>query len=321
MKILITGISGLLGSCVARDAHNVGHEIVGLSRNISKLKFDFPVELIKQDLTDKKLQDDLLSGIDIVIHCAANTQMGTFQNINQNLVNRNAVKKLIEASINAKVKRFIHVSTANTCVPGNKTNPGNEANKLGISPDNLNYINSKIKGERTVLSAFQNNELDVIIMNPTFIINPFAGNKSSNKLLHYGLNKSVLFHPKGGKNIVDVRDVSKAIIASIKNGKAGENYILANKNYSYKEFYKLVLKEQNRKAILLPIPAILLLVLGGITSIIESISKRPINLNLNSAKLLNSNHYYDYSKAAKDLGFFPRDIRETIKDKIDNFKL
>ena len=321
MKVLITGISGLLGSRVARDAYEAGYEIVGVSRNISNLKFEFPVKTKIQDLTDDTLRDDLLAGIDIVIRCAADTHMGSFHNPNQNLLNTKSVKNLIDSSIKFNVKRFILVSSANTCIPGVKNRPGTEENKLEVSSANLNYINSKIKAERIVLSAFQNNKLDVIIINPTFILNPLIDNQSSNKLLDYCLRNSILFYPRGGKNVVDARDVSKAIIVAINNGEVGGNYILSNKNYTYKEFFKLVLKEQKRRAILIPLPASLLLLFGGILTMIEYVTRTPINFNLNSAKLLNSNHYYDYSKAAKHLKFKPRDIHDTIKTKLDNAEL
>ncbi len=316
MKILITGISGLLGSNLAQLAYETGYDITGISRNPSKLKFDFPVNAEMQDLSDSELRDDLLHGIDIVIHCAANTQMGSFNNSKQNLINTNAVKNLIDASIKSKIKRFILVSTANTCTSGDKNKPGTEESKLKISPINLNYINSKLKAEQIALSAFEDHGLEVLIMHPTFILNPMLGAQSSNKLLHLGLKKKVLFYPKGGKNLVDVRDVSQAIVAAIKNGIAGENYILSNKNYSFKEFYKLILKEQNRKAILIPLPRFLLIALGKLSEIGERITRRPFNLNVSTAKLLNSFQYYDHSKASNHLGYQPRDIRETVKTKL-----
>ena len=313
MKVLITGISGLLGSNLAKLAYEAGYSITGISRNPSKLKFDFPVNVKLQDLSDSKLRDDLLYGIDVVIHCAANTQMGSYNNSKQNQLNTNAVKKLIDASIKSKVKRFILVSTANTCAPGDKNKPGTEENKLEISSSNLNYINSKLKAEQIALAAYKDFGLEVLIMHPTFILNPMAGAQSSNKLLHLGLKKKVLICPQGGKNLVDVRDVSQAIVSSIKNGVAGENYILSNRNYSFKEFYKLILKEQNRNAILIPLPRFVLLVLGRLSAIGELITRKPFNLNVSTAKLLNSFQYYDHSKASKHLAYQPRDVRETIK--------
>lgn len=318
MKVLITGVSGLLGSMVARDAHKTGYEVVGVSRNASKINFDFPIKIEELDLTEPMLNDNILTDIDVVIHCAANTNMGSIEDQLQNQLNTESVQNLIDLSIKAKVKKFILVSTANTCVPGDAQKPGNESNKLAISPSNLNYINSKIKAEHILHNAVQNFGLNGIIVNPTFILNPLTDFRSSNKLLEYCLTKSILFYPKGGKNIVDARDVSKAIISVIEKGGISESYILSNKNYTYREFYKLILKEQKRKAILIPLPAWLLLLFGSISTIIEHLLRKPINFNLNSAKLLNSNHFYDYSKAAEHLDYNPRPLRNTINTKIND---
>jgi dihydroflavonol-4-reductase len=320
MKVLITGISGLLGKTVARDMYMAGYEVIGTSRKKDKLKFDFPVTIEVLDLTQNPPDESLLSNIDIVIHCAANTQMGSFRNSYQDDLNTKAVQELIDVVIKTKVKKFILVSTANTCVPGNKYNPGNETNNLKHSSANLNYINTKIKAEYIVQSAVKKG-LNGIIINPTFIINPLGDARSSNKLLDYCLKKSILFYPHGGKNIVDARDVSKAIINAIDNGIIGEKYIISNENYTYKEFFKLVLKEQKRKAILIPIPSSLLLFLGGCATLIEYIIKKPLNFNLKSAKILNLNHYYDYSKAAQSLDFNPRNIHDTITTKLKNTEI
>jgi dihydroflavonol-4-reductase len=320
MKVLITGISGLLGKIVARDIYMAGYEVIGISRNKEKLKFDFPVNIEVLDLTQNPPSESLLSNIDIVIHCAANTQMGSFRNSYQDDLNTKAVQELIEVAIKVKVQKFIFVSTANTCLPGNKYNPGNETNSLKHSSSNLNYINTKIKAEHIVQSAVKKG-LNGIIINPTFIINPLGNAKSSNRLLDYCLKKSILFYPPGGKNIVDARDVSKAIINAIANGIVGEKYIISNENYTYKEFFKLVLIEQKRRAILIPIPSSLLLFMGGFATLIEYLIKKPLNFNLNAAKILNSNHYYDYSKAAQDLDFNPRNIQDTITTKLENTEI
>ncbi len=80
-------------------------------------------------------------------------------------------------------------------------------------------------------------------------------------------------------------------------------------------------EEQKRKAILIPIPSSLLLFLGGCGTLIEYILKKPLNFNLKSAKILNSNHYYDYSKAAQSLDFNPRNIQDTITTKLENTKI
>ena len=107
MKVLITGITGLLGSIVAADVHAAGHEVIGVSRSNSKDMFDFPVEIKVQDLADLPLSKTLLDHIDILIHCAANTNMGSLEDKEQSKINEGSVQELVSLAIAAKVKRFI----------------------------------------------------------------------------------------------------------------------------------------------------------------------------------------------------------------------
>ena len=316
MNILITGISGLLGSIVALDAVSVGHTVFGISRNPSKLGFDFPVTMRAHDLSKKTLEANWLADIDAVIHCAADTSMGSINHPYQDLINISAVKNLIDASVQSDVKTFIFVSTANTLKPGNISNPGTEEGKQEPSSSRLNYINSKIIAEDIVQQAVKEHNLHAMIVNPTFIINPIAEGESSNVLLQLALEKRILFYPRGGKNIVDARDVSRAILTAIDQGVAGENYLLSNQNYTYKDFFKLVTKEQNRRAILIPIPAFLLTFAGRIASFFERILNKPMDFNVRSAQLLNSNLFYTSQKARNTLNFDPVDLSETIKTKL-----
>ena len=318
MNVLITGISGLLGSEVAKEANKSGHNVIGLCRNKSKLKFNFPIRIEELDLTKSPIMKDLLQNVDIVIHCAANTSMKDFDNHLQDKTNIESTGSLIEMGVDANIKRFILISSANTLVPGDVNNPGSEARKMETSASNLNYINSKINAEILLVDAVRKKGLNGIIINPTFILNPFANNQSSNQLLEYGLKKSILFYPKGGKNIVDVRDVSRAILKAINKGNPGENYILSNQNFTYKEFYKLVLSAQNRKAMMIPIPSWLMQTLGGFSTATGRLLGIPFNLNSKTSKLLNSNHYYERSKATKHLDYNPRPITDTIKCKLEH---
>lgn len=316
MKVLITGITGLLGSLVAVAIYKAGHQVIGVSRRSSTSMFDFPVEMKALDLTKLPLNESLLDNIDVVIHCAADTSMGSLPNQMQSKLNEASVQNLVDLAIRSKIQRFILVSSANTIVPGTKSKPGIESNKMQISTSNLNYVNSKIKAEAIVLEGVKKKGLKGIILNPTFILSPQNRKQSSNKLLNYGLNNSILFCPTGGKNFVDGRDVSHAIVSAIDKGQIGENYIISNKNYTYKEFFQLIVNEQNRKAKFLTIPAWTLRSFGRISSMVERLFRRPANFNRHSAQFLNSNHFYDHSKASNHLGYAPRPIVETIKEKI-----
>lgn len=316
MKILITGITGLLGHAIANEVFSQGHKVMGVSRNNRPVDFGFPVKMFQRDLGQESLDDRFLSGVDVIIHSAADTQMGSLPNKKQDLMNVKAVEHLLKATLKYNIHYFLFVSTANTLMPGTASQPGTEQTRLQISSSVLNYIRSKIKAEKLVLQAVKKHGLNGLIFNPTFIFNPNVGRVSSNKLLDFALKSPVLFYFRGGKNIVDARDVAKAMMNAMEKGRAGESYLLAGKNYTYKEFFQRVLKIQNRKAILVPVPGWFLWFAGAILSAVERIVRKPFELNLRTARMLNANHYYDNSKAVKELDFQPRKIKDIINDRI-----
>ena len=84
------------------------------------------------------------------------------------------------------------------------------------------------------------NEIEVVVVNPSFMIGAFDSKPSSGKIILLGLNKRFILCPPGGKNFVCVRDVSKGILAALKEGTNGEAYLLANSNMPYIHFFKLL---------------------------------------------------------------------------------
>lgn len=313
MKILITGISGLLGNAIAQKSFDNGHEVLGLARAKSKVSLNFPHQFIKLDLTEQKIPRDILEEVDAVIHCAADTTMGSFSNSQQDLINITAVENLIAACCEVRLRRFVFVSTSNTIYPGIEHKPGTERVKLKAASRRLNYVNSKINAERIILDAVQHQQLPAVIMNPTFILNPDYALKSSNKLIKYVLNNRLLFYPQGGKNIVDARDVADATVEAIEKGRNGENYLLSNQNISYNDFYRLVKEKQGKSYLSIPTPSFVLIFIATLSTLIEQILNRPLNFNLKSAGFLSTQHYYDNTKAKKAIDFQPRALKETVE--------
>lgn len=244
MKIFITGITGLLGRHVAELCKKQGHEVVAFVRdkNINHSSFPFDLQLCYGDLTKVDSIPHKLNDSEIVIHCAADTSMLAIKSRKQEETNINGLKNLIAASKKANIKKFIHISSANTIAYGDIFNEANESVKLKTAPYRLPYINTKIIGEEILMQEFKINNFPVVILNPTFILGPNDRSNSSGKLIVGVLKKQIRFYPNGGKSIVDVRDVAQTILNSIYAGKTGNNYLLSNENLTYQEIFSLVSK-------------------------------------------------------------------------------
>ncbi|MCX6709520.1 MAG: SDR family NAD(P)-dependent oxidoreductase [Candidatus Woesearchaeota archaeon] len=114
-KILVTGGAGFMGSHLADQLINEGHEVVvvdnlsgGYLENVNK-----KATFIKGDLQDKKVCDRAVEGVDMVYHLAAHAAEGQsiFCPVYNAKSNYIGFLQLLESSINSDVKTFIHTSS------------------------------------------------------------------------------------------------------------------------------------------------------------------------------------------------------------------
>ncbi len=110
MKFLVTGGSGFLGINLIRYLHSKGHQI----KSLDLVEFDYPdmndkIEAITGDIRDKATVEKAVQGVDIVVHSAAALPLYTPEEIFSTDIDGS--KNMIEAAENAKVDRFIHISS------------------------------------------------------------------------------------------------------------------------------------------------------------------------------------------------------------------
>jgi len=322
MKIFLTGITGYLGRHIAKTLVIQGHSVIALVRNpkVNSSNYGFDVELIYGELSNSKTYANKLNDLDVIIHCAANAEMGAYGNKLQENINIKATQDLLSTAKKINIKRFIYISTANTIAPGTPKNPGKESQSTKFSSSLLNYIKTKIIAEELLLKAHKAQGFPVVILNPTFMLGPQFHRFSSTKLIHMAMNNKIKLCPSGGKNIVDVRDVATAVVSSIDKGECGEKYLLCNTNHSYREVLQTVSKFSGSKAPKYNLPKFLGTTMGVFGSFIEAIVRKPVSVNHKSMKILSESHYYSHEKAKAHLDFAPRPAEESIIDTIDWIK-
>ena len=166
MKFLVTGGSGFLGINLIRYLYSKGHNIVSLDL----VEFNYPdikdkINHVVGDIRDKSKVNDVMQGIDIVVHTAAALPLYKPEEIFSTDVDGTRI--LLEAAKEHKVKRFIHISsTAVYGIPDH--HPLKEDDKLdGVGP----YGQAKILAEGECL-RFRNEGMCVPILRPKSFIGP-----------------------------------------------------------------------------------------------------------------------------------------------------
>jgi dihydroflavonol-4-reductase len=242
-----------------------------------------------------------MEGCDFVIHSAAKTANDSAPVDMYYDVNVKATKNLIEVSKRNNVKRFVFISTANCFSNGSITNPGNEKSVFMPWLKKSGYAFSKYIAQQEVLKEVKENGFPAIVVSPTFMIGARDVKPSSGKLLLHGFNNKIVFYPPGGKSFVDVEIAAETTCNALFKGKIGEIYLLAGKNMTYKDFFRLVSSVSGNKKLLIPIPKVLLLGVGKVTDMMNMLFKTYKPLDTINAKLLTLDNYFSNKKAAAEL--------------------
>jgi len=150
MKILVTGGAGYIGSVVAGELLQAGHQVVvfdNLSRG-HRQAVPQKAELVVGDLADRAALDNLFKShtIDAVMHFAALIEAGESMKAPATFFRNNTANALtlLEAMLAAKVNRLVFSSTA--ALYGNPERTPIEEDDL-LSPTNA-YGESKLLVER-----------------------------------------------------------------------------------------------------------------------------------------------------------------------------
>lgn len=170
MRAVITGGSGFLGGRLAQLLVARGEDVTILARPTSDLEHlaGLPIRVAPGDLRDPASLDQAVAGATHIFHCAAcSTDWAPLQTyVGSNITGTENL--LAAARTVPTLERFLHVST--TDVYGYPQNPCTETGPL-IRTD-LPYNQTKLAGERAVLSAGQTHGLPVTVVRPGTIYGP-----------------------------------------------------------------------------------------------------------------------------------------------------
>lgn len=319
MKVLVTGASGFLATNTIIELLSQGYKVVGLLRD--KRKYLLPshsnLELIEGDLFNINLLDQLVQKCDCIIHTAAETSQSLINYSDYYTANITSTGNLLQAAQKFKLKKFVFVSSANTLGYGTIENPGTEVRFIKEPFSESFYARSKLTAQELVLSKA--NEINVAVVNPTFMLGPYDKKPGSGRIIRMNYGKKIIFYPPGGKNFVHVTDVAKGIVSVLKEGKSGELYLLANENLTYKEFFQKLISVSGSRAFIIKVPKSLLLFIGIIGNVLRFAGFRN-EFTLTNMKILCINNFYSNKKAITTLNIEFHSIDSALLEAISWFK-
>jgi dihydroflavonol-4-reductase len=126
--------------------------------------------------------------------------------------------------------------------------------------------------------------------------------------------------PLGGNNFVDVEDVVEGMISAATRGRSGETYILGNSNLTYEQIFTCISSIIGKRPTHLRLSRGISNILADRLSEWEKLSGREYSINSTLIRLGNIRHYYDSSKAIRELNYPQHPVENAIERAVIWFK-
>jgi dihydroflavonol-4-reductase len=318
MKVLVTGATGFLGSWMTRYLVNQGLDVRVLRRKNSELSElqGLRIEHAIGDVTNSESLEKAFEDIDSVFHLAGVVGYSRAARPLMEKVNVGGTQNIIEACLEHSVRRLVHMSSVvaiGAAFPGQA--PLNEDSEYNLAHLHLGYFDTKHAAEQVVHQAVRDSSLDAVILNPSTAYGPGDAKKGSRKMQLKVAQGRMPFYTSGGVSVISVDEVVKATFRAWKDAPKGERYILSGENILIKDLFRIIAEEAGVKPPSLMLPNFLVKSLGHVGDLLESFgSKGPINSeNAWTSTLF---HWFDSSKAQRELGLNPTSAREAIHQSI-----
>ncbi len=249
MKIFITGITGLLGSYIAKEFFSKG-EIHGMRRSDSSLRLlgDLATDITwhEGDINDAGFLEEALIGMDLIIHSAALVSYDNRDEDRLMKINVEGTTNVVNAMLTNGNKSLIHISS----VAALGKSPGlakiDENHKWIESEYNTPYAISKYHAELEVWRGVQEG-IRALVVNPALVLGKLSDQRSSTQIYDYVLKENK-YYPAGTANFIDARDAAKAISKLFEKDLWNERFILSAAAMPYKEFFEEIAAVFKKKA-------------------------------------------------------------------------
>jgi ADP-L-glycero-D-manno-heptose 6-epimerase len=212
-KTLVTGASGLIGSCLIKTLLERGHDVIAVTRERESLSW-FQGRIIQAKFYE--LDWGAIEDIDVLFHYAAITNTSLDDEGRMLFINAQAPIKLFEEAIVHGCKKIVY--TSSTAVYGNSPAPFVEGD--GENPLN-SYGKSKLLLDRSAMElADAHPETTIIGLRFCNVFGPGESHKGQSASMVYHFAQQILKgeRPKLFRNGEQVRDhlyVNDAVSANL----------------------------------------------------------------------------------------------------------
>lgn len=316
MKIFVTGANGHIGANVVRELLRLDYQPVCYVRPGADLRGieGLPVEVHRGGLFVPERIMEAMRGCTSVIHLAAPFHMvaRTPQEIIQPAVE--GTRNVLWAAAGNGIRRIVYASSIAAVGPVDSPDAAHTGAvwfEAAVAP----YHVAKTESEKLAHRVSREMGLELVSLLPAVVLGPYdyKPTPSTAYLGHYVEGTVPL--PTGGSSYVDVRDVARAFVTALTQGRPGDRYILSGPNIENRELAGLLAEITTLKPSYLNLPRWLLVTYARLYAGVEKALRRSMTLDPDvAASSIDRYWFYENGIAKMDLGFEPRPTREVLED-------
>ena len=319
MRLFLTGATGFIGQRLCRRLASTPHTLRCLVRDLEKARSLLPgVELVQGDVTDPQSVRQGLAGCEAVIHLANIYSFWEKDPARYRAVNVEGTRQVLEAALEAKISRVVHVSSA--VVFGKPAqSPFTEESLPG--PERFSeYARTKYEGDQ-LARALRDRGLPLVVLYPCGVLgagDPKDSGQYIADLVRGRMPATVL--PDAVLTWVHVADVAEAIALAVdKAGIEGQEYIIGREQLSLRQFNQLV---RDLSGVALPrlnLPDAMVMPLARLlTGLARLTGKPPLwGLAVDQVRTVQRGFRAEGHRAERELGLVYTPVREAIAEAIE----
>ena len=324
-KVLLTGITGFLGSHTAIQLLEKGYEVIGTLRDLKRA--DHIKEIISAhtgkttnlsfalaELSDEKIWIELTKGVDFIQHIASPFPRTLPKHEDELILPaKNGVLNILKAASLYKVKRVVLTSSSSAVLygkqAGHESGTFNEDTWTDIMQiaDTTPYFRSKTIAEHAAWEFIDSDSsgMELVTVLPGAILGPVLEEDfgtSANIVLKM-LDGSIPALPNIGFDVVDVRSVAEMLILAMELPQAANERFISSAGYLSFETISALLREKypERKIPKMILPNLLTRLFALFDKTLQ-----PVLLDLGKIRKA------DNSKALKVLGWKPISNKDAV---------
>lgn len=300
-QILVTGSAGLVGKELITQLLHLGYKVKAIYHNHAVQMSHPNLEKVHCDILDVFKLAEVMENVTDVYHCAAIVSFDPKDKYRLLKINVEGTANVVNASINAGVKKIVHVSsvaaigrTTHTTVTENMQWSENSGTSI--------YAKSKYLSEMEVWRG-QAEGLECVIVNPTIILGGEDWTTGSSAIFKTAFEE-FKWYTDGVTGFVDVEDVARAMILLMNADISGERFILNSENIPYRTVFSSIAKCFGKNPPYKKITPFLAELIWRMMAIKAVFTGKKHLLTKETVRNAQSKFYYDNSKVLKALPAF-----------------